>query len=222
MIILLLIVANIIDKLAKREQLFNFLADVGITMSYGLFGLKLLRKNISIPNVILGLVLLAILSFIVAPTAFVFLFQVLKVGAVEKSIPAVAGDPTTGLIVVSLALLLGGLFLFIASGIVIYGGTILLALIKTLVLGSDAITKTTPGGSFLLPGINLPFFEGVIALAIVMIVHEVSHAILGRIAKVPILSSGIVLFGILPIGAFVEPDEKKLNEVDPKRQTRVL
>jgi membrane-associated protease RseP (regulator of RpoE activity) len=55
-----------------------------------------------------------------------------------------------------------------------------------------------------------------------MVVHEGAHSVLTRIARVPLLSSGIVLFGIIPIGAFVEPDEKKLERSEPVKQTRVL
>ena len=36
------------------------------------------------------------------------------------------------------------------------------------------------------------------------------------------LSSGIVLFGIIPVGAFVEPDEKQLEKMEKTKQTRVL
>jgi membrane-associated protease RseP (regulator of RpoE activity) len=129
----------------------------------------------------------------------------------------------TGLIIVSAILAIGGLFLFILAGIVYYGGFVVLPALANLILhGSDTITKTASGGTFLLPGINLPLFEGIIALAIVMIVHEGGHAVLSRIAKIRVLSSGLVLFGVIPIGAFVEPDEKEMVKVEAYKQTRVL
>jgi membrane-associated protease RseP (regulator of RpoE activity) len=61
-----------------------------------------------------------------------------------------------------------------------------------------------------------------VALLVVLVVHEGAHAVLTRIARVPLRSSGIAFFGIIPVGAFVEPDEKKLAAVPAPAQTRVL
>ncbi|MBI5227124.1 site-2 protease family protein [Candidatus Micrarchaeota archaeon] len=210
-----------IEKLAKKDEIFKFFADVGIAMSYGLLSTVLMKKNSSIKTLIIGLLLLGFVSFLVGPTAFIFLFEILKVGSFSKgAMPAVSVD--YGIYIVSAILLLGGLWLFILSGIVYYGAVIFTKLVETIAFGSDALAKTTPGGTFLLPGINLPLFEGILALAIVLVVHEGAHAVLARIAKIKILSSGIVLFGVIPVGAFVEPDEKELDKLDQHKHTRVI
>lgn len=211
-----------IDALAKGEKAFNFLADAGSAACYGLLSLVLMRKTGSPATLALGLLVLAFASFIVAPSAFVFLFQVLKIGQVDKSMGTLASSGDIGLIAVAGTLLVGGLFLFMLAGIVLYGTVVLAALANTLFFGADTISRTSAGGTFLLPGINLPFFEGILALLVVLIVHEGAHAILTRIARVPLLSSGVAFFGIIPIGAFVEPDEKKLAAVPAPAQTRVL
>lgn len=64
-----------------------------------------------------------------------------------------------------------------------------------------------------IPGspIFVPFWYGIIALFFVVLVHEFSHGIVARAHKIPVLNSGIVFFGPL-IGAFVEPDEKKIKK----------
>ncbi|MFN7991334.1 MAG: site-2 protease family protein [Candidatus Micrarchaeia archaeon] len=213
---------GIIDRLAKNEKAFNFLADIGSSMSYGLLSLALMKRNASPLTLVIGLALLAFLSLFVAPAALSFLLYSAGLGGTSSTAASsVAGD-SIGPMVVGGVLLAGGLFLFILLGIVYYGFVVFSALVKTLFFGSDAIAKTAAGGDLLLPGINLPFFEGILALAIVMVVHEGAHAILTRIAKVPLKSSGIVLFGVIPVGAFVEPDEKKLLNADAEKQTRVL
>jgi membrane-associated protease RseP (regulator of RpoE activity) len=97
-----------------------------------------------------------------------------------------------------------------------------MALSSSIFGGTDAIAKTEPGGTLLLPGVTIPFFEGVLAIVIIMAVHEGAHAILARIGRIKVLSSGIVLFGIIPVGAFVEPDEKQLEKMEKTKQTRVL
>jgi membrane-associated protease RseP (regulator of RpoE activity) len=212
----------LIDRIARIEGVFTYMADVGTTISYGLLSFFLMRKNFSLKSAIPGFVCLAILSMFVAPTALVFLFQVVKIGSIDKPVSSMASqDSGLGTVLLGM-LVIGGLFLFILSGIVLYGVIVLSALGKTLFFGTNAIANTTAGGTFLLPGINLPLFEGILALAIVMIVHEGAHAILTRIANVRLLSSGLVLFGVIPVGAFVEPDEKKLARTEQGKQTRVL
>ena len=108
------------------------------------------------------------------------------------------------------------------AGVMLYGAIVVNAAVGTLFFGADTLAKTSAGGTFLLPGINLPLFEGILALVLVLVVHEGAHAVLTRIAKVPLKSSGLVLFGVIPIGAFVEPDEKRLAHATAARQTRVL
>jgi hypothetical protein len=211
-----------IDRLARNEAAFNFMADLGATISYGLLSTVLMRRNVSPITVALGLVMLAFSVVFVAPVALAFLLSVAGLGGVSSSAASTAGGTDIGIYVVAGALLIGGLFLFILGGIVYYGIVVLKALATTLFLGTNAISNTASGGDLLLPGVNLPFFEGILALAIVMVVHEGAHAVLTRIAKIPLISSGIVLFGVIPIGAFVEPDEKKLMRADSKKQTRVL
>jgi hypothetical protein len=211
-----------IDRLAKDEGRFNFIADLGATMSYGLLSFVLMRRNVSPVTMVLGFVLLAFVVLFVAPVALGFLLSVAGLGGVSASTAGAPGGAEIGIYVVVGVLIAGGLFLFILGGIVYYGVVVLKALANSLFFGTDAIAKTAAGGDLLLPGVNLPFFEGIIALAIVMVVHEGAHAVLTRIARIPLLSSGIVLFGVIPIGAFVEPDEKKLFRAEAHKQTRVL
>ncbi len=216
---------NEIENIAKKhENISTTLVDIGHSIGYGMLSQLIFRKRASFRDFVIGLLLLVFLSLVVAPTAFVFLFQVLKLGAADKTVGITSSvGQDTGLIIISTILMVGGLFLFILSGIVYYGGFVVLpAIVNLLIHGSDTITKTASGGTFLLPGINLPLFEGIIALAIVMAVHEGAHAVLARIGKIKVLTSGLVLFGVIPIGAFVEPDEKELVKAEEQKQTRVL
>lgn len=73
-----------------------------------------------------------------------------------------------------------------------------------------------------IPGINplIPVGYGIVALAIAIVVHEFSHGILTRVARVRIRSLGVIAV-IVPIGAFVEPDEEKLAKLSKKKRARV-
>ncbi|MEM0053964.1 MAG: site-2 protease family protein [Nitrososphaeria archaeon] len=74
------------------------------------------------------------------------------------------------------------------------------------------------------PGINpyLPIVYGWIALFVGMIVHEVAHGVQARVAGVPVKFVGIILLIFLPIGAFVELDDKELEKAGLKKSTKSL
>lgn len=73
-----------------------------------------------------------------------------------------------------------------------------------------------------LPGLNpiIPLWYGIFGLVVAIIVHEFSHGILARLAKVKIKSLGLVFF-IVPMGAFVEPDEEELKALDRRSRIRM-
>ena len=71
--------------------------------------------------------------------------------------------------------------------------------------------------SLVLPGvhvpgaiINIPLWV-LIPLFIVVVIHESGHGLVAKAFKIPIKNTGFVFFGPLA-GAFVEPDEKKLEK----------
>ena len=90
---------------------------------------------------------------------------------------------------------------------------------------------TTPaaasGVSLVLPGMNipglgiLPFWHWLIAIFVIAIVHEFSHGIVARAHNIEVKNTGIVFFGPI-IGAFVEPDEKKMAKEKDITQYSVL
>jgi membrane-associated protease RseP (regulator of RpoE activity) len=93
----------------------------------------------------------------------------------------------------------------------------------------DLIVKpaAVSGVSLVLPGINipglgvLPFWYWILAIFIIALVHEFSHGIVARAHKIPVKNTGIVFLGPI-IGAFVEPDERKLRKQSDIKQYSVL
>lgn len=82
-----------------------------------------------------------------------------------------------------------------------------------------------PEIALVLPGINpiLPLeYIGYILLAFIVaiVVHEFSHGILTIASKLKVKSLGI-LYLILPIGAFCEPDEEGLKKAKTKSRMRI-
>ncbi len=71
--------------------------------------------------------------------------------------------------------------------------------------------------AFAIPGFNpiLPLSYGIVALVFAMVVHEMAHGIQSRSNGIDVSSTGL-LYGVIPLGAFVEPDEAQLQAA-PRR-----
>ncbi len=70
-----------------------------------------------------------------------------------------------------------------------------------------------------IPGFNpiLPLSYGVVALVFAMVVHELGHGIQARANGARVDSSGL-LYGVVPLGAFVEPNEEDMSKKPRKAQ----
>lgn len=74
-----------------------------------------------------------------------------------------------------------------------------------------------------IPGVNpfVPLWYGIIALIVTLVVHEGGHGVLARANDLKVKSLGL-LYLIVPIGAFVEPDEEELGRTSRRKRLRVF
>jgi membrane-associated protease RseP (regulator of RpoE activity) len=81
-----------------------------------------------------------------------------------------------------------------------------------------------PRSIFLIPGLNpfLPWHYALICLFITIIIHEAGHGIVARVYNVKLESTGIVLFFIVPIGAFVNIERNELEKTPLKHKSAIL
>jgi membrane-associated protease RseP (regulator of RpoE activity) len=109
-----------------------------------------------------------------------------------------------------------GVFLFLAEFLVIFS--------PTAHQVGVAVRGVTPLAYLGLPGINpyLPIVDGWLALVFAMVVHEGAHGVVARSLGLPVKSSGLLFFLVIPIGAFVEVDEEALKLAKPRDSGRVL
>ncbi len=225
-----------LDRLAEWSPGFwRSLADFGMVMGFGVSSMllfkKIQQKTFKFSVLILMLSIIFVLPFVL-PVAMSIIELPLRVSIPQSSGAASPSSEFTSILlyyIVFFSLLLGGFCLAGVMSLIGYGMIIIYGIFMKLlsILGSPsgnaaALTGIAPGAAPIIPGINLPFFEGILALAVILFFHEVSHGVLARVEKIRVKNSGLVLFGFLPIGAFVEPDEKRLQKSDPEKQKNVL
>lgn len=90
-----------------------------------------------------------------------------------------------------------------------------------------AVIASDPKNLLVIPGVNdfLPLAATpalVIALVLGMVIHELGHAIYCRLGDINIDSTGVVLFALLPAGAFVQPDEESKDDASRWAQLQMV
>jgi membrane-associated protease RseP (regulator of RpoE activity) len=99
---------------------------------------------------------------------------------------------------------------------------LLIADVMVYIRAPEAIGGMDPRLVLGLPGINpiIPIGYGIIGLVVTMVFHELSHGIVSRHQGITVKSMGILFF-ILPMGAFVEPDDKEIENSEPSKRLRI-
>ncbi|NHN46806.1 PDZ domain-containing protein [Halostella sp. JP-L12] len=92
---------------------------------------------------------------------------------------------------------------------------------------TEATAVNQPRNVLVIPGVNdfLPLSaapEIVAGLLVGLVVHEGGHGLLCRVEDIDIDSMGLAFFTIIPVGAFVEPDEESQREADRGARTRMF
>ncbi len=102
--------------------------------------------------------------------------------------------------------------------------TTLLLLWEATLVTSPQIRANPPSPDLLLgiPGVNrlIPVGYGIFGLAVAIVLHEFCHGILSRAVGIKVRSVGAI-FLVVPIGAFVEPDEDELRALPPRQRSRL-
>ncbi len=221
-----------IDRIAKwNPHLWQTFADFGLVMGFGIFGFFLmgregrnLKRDIAL--FVASMIVLAFTTLFIVPHIYPVASSIITsvdLNAASSQIKQSMNGNTSILGWVSLiALAVGGLCMTSALSVIGYGLVVAGAVVSALMGSGSALASTAPGATLVLPGINLPLIEGILALAVILVVHEAAHGILARVANVKLRSAGIALIGVLPAGAFIDPDEKALAKKEDIAQHRVL
>ena len=101
--------------------------------------------------------------------------------------------------------------------------SLLFSLRYTLQVQPEPTGIYAPQNLLLIPGLN-EFVPGTVAvwlaLVITLVVHEFGHGILSRVEGIKVRAAGL-LVAVVPIGAFVEPDEEELEKAPRAAKMRM-
>ncbi len=196
---------KIFDIFVKHPNLVNRLTDIGLVIGFGGVAIDYLwmqkrPHHQRILIFILSMVGLGLLTSFVFPTE----------------------NPIVPIPLIMLQLAFG---LFGMAGIV---------LVSLFFSGIDIFTKLSAGKNAcagvapVIPGVDLPNspisvpLHAWLSFVIILIVHEASHGFVVRKMGMKLKSYGLLLLGFLPIGAFVEPDEKELKKLEQRNPREAL
>ena len=200
------------DKFSHFKKTIDFLTTLGMILGFGLIAVDFLygKKLSTIKRFFLWIASILVLYFV-----FEFVFGIFS----SSSFITEGYTNFFGLNLISLVFALTG-----------FAGFVIFSLAITAV---DIITKTLmgikacPGIAPVIPGVEVPNVPLVIplhawiSLLIILIIHEGFHGITARKENLEIKSSGLLLLGFLPIGAFVEPNEEEVKKAKPIKQLKV-
>ena len=118
----------------------------------------------------------------------------------------------------------------VGAALVIMAGMFLFLLLQGIAILQQpppASSVNQPQNFLVVPGVNdfLPLSvapEIVFGLLVGLVVHEGGHGILCRVEGIEIESMGVFLLAIVPLGAFVEPDEESQREASRGGKTRMF
>ena len=220
---------SVIDSTSRKHPaIWEALAMWGVVLGFGLASYPLLRGRISKRVLVLGLVTLIfmqlfVLQYLSYPLQFINISQI-----TSRVQPTSLQMPNIYDYLITLLDLVFGFsgYIFFAiwanAASILYSLVVVAGTVATGHIQTTALAQQIPGVAPVLPGITIPLFSGILAIAVILSIHEFSHGVLARIKKLKIKSVGMPIFGIIPIGGYVEIDEKKIGRLSNVDQTKIF
>ena len=121
----------------------------------------------------------------------------------------------------------GNIGIGIALVVMVLSGAMVVVAVLSIISQPESAAIENPQNILVIPGVNefLPLsaaVEIIFGLLVGLVVHEGGHGLLCRVEDIDIESMGVALFALIPIGAFVEPDESDQQAADRGAQTRMF
>ncbi len=221
-----------INRIATKHGAFwDLMWQWGLTMGFGLLAYPLMRGRIDRRAYALGIISLLAVVLIVMPYIAASAIQFINLPQLSGAAASPSVQPYVPTSIITYAIyaiiVVGGFSAYIFAVLIANTGSILWSFTRFVLnpaLGESGsgLSSQVPGVAPLIPGIDVPLFASIISLAILLAIHEFSHGVLARRAKVKLKSIGLLAFGFIPIGGYVEPDEKAVSKLPGIKQTSIF
>ncbi len=220
-----------IDRISKNYGSFwDVMSLWGLTLGFGILTYPLLKGKIDKRVYASGLITLFLIMVFIFPhigtsLQFINLPQVQAAAVASSGQSGLSFNFTTIYYAIIAITIFAGFSGFLLSSLFVGAESILWGIIQFAASPSGAAAGAVAnqaGVAPIIPGIDIPLFAGIIAIATLLIIHEFSHGILARRAKVKLKEIGLLVFGFIPIGGYVEPDEKMVEKLDNIKQTKIF
>lgn len=229
---------NFVDKVARLSpNLWKFLGDVAIIVSFGGTGAYYVSRyrNTWLITGLLGIacLVLTLLMYGYVPAAIGLLVLIAGVALLRRTEKPVFHSVATVVVMGAVMFVLYPGFSnveilrpFVAVLVGVFGiPALLISMLFSQAFKIALAQSSVPGVSPLLPtvsseglgfffpgtGIFIPFWQALIAMICLLVPHEFAHGVLSRSHKIRLKSAGVLTAGPVPIGAFVEPDERTMK-----------
>ena len=218
-----------IDRLSKHNRPFwTSMAMWGFVLGFGLLSYPLMRDKLDKRVFAFGMVSLVVMFVFVTPYLG-YALQFINISMIQSSVSTttLTHSSTLSYAIAAVTLLFGFsgfaiISMFYSAALILYGIGVYVIGAFSGSASSSVLRSQIPGVVPIIPGIDIPLVAGIISLVILLTVHELSHGVLSRIFGVKLKSMGLLMFGILPIGAFVEPEDKLIKRLSPAKQTSIF
>jgi len=155
-------------------------------------------------------------------TVSAFIIAVLFFGAPYLLTYAQLGSPYWLLIGIAVGVL--GLPAIVIVNLLVQAGNIAIGESTTpgVNIGYPDIEDGLPVLKYAGTDISIPIFPDILlAIILLLILHEGFHGLVSRAQGIELKNTGLLFASIVPLGAFVEPDEKKFKRAAPLKRLRV-
>jgi len=203
----------ILEKFKKHKRFLNIFADLGLLLGFGAIAVDWKYGKGKSRQKRIALFLASMALFYLVLEGLTLIFPLFNTFFTNPFIKSYAWLMRLGFMVFGLS----GLMLAVLAGYAVF-------VLQSIFAGK----QVCPGVAPIIPGVQLPNVPFVVpvhawlSFLIILVIHEGMHGILMRKAGAKVKSAGVLLFGLLPIGAFVEPDEKELAKKKEIEQLRVF
>ncbi|RMF90837.1 MAG: hypothetical protein D6733_02770 [Methanobacteriota archaeon] len=120
---------------------------------------------------------------------------------------------------------IGGFAVYISAPLIVVGSIALLLgafHILTTPGAEPGMGPVLPKGITNRPGVvSVPWGYFLLSIAVILVAHEFMHGLVARAEGIPLKSLGIISVTLIPLGAFVEPDDEELERKGADSKLRV-